>query len=94
MNFSFHHQKKKISLCCCFSLKGQIKLNYTAAGYYYHDAWRPLNGAVMREFPDSAAITQCLRGKILYMFGDSTVRQWFEYLTAFVPGKSRLLIYY
>ncbi|XP_017325822.1 NXPE family member 3 [Ictalurus punctatus] len=64
---------------------GQIKLNYTAAGYYYHDTWRPLNGAVMREFPDSAAITQCLRGKILYMFGDSTVRQWFEYLTAFVP---------
>ncbi|KAM9462829.1 NXPE family member 3-like [Clarias gariepinus] len=36
-------------------------------------------------FNDSAAITHCLRGKLVYMFGDSTVRQWFEYLTAFVP---------
>ncbi|KAM9462831.1 NXPE family member 3-like [Clarias gariepinus] len=65
--------------------KGQIRLNYTAAGYYYHNTWRPLNGTVLRQFNDSAAITHCLRGKLVYMFGDSTVRQWFEYLTAFVP---------
>ncbi|XP_053352277.1 NXPE family member 3-like [Clarias gariepinus] len=65
--------------------KGQIQLNYTAAGYYYHNTWRPLNGTIMHQFNDSAAITHCLRGKLVYMFGDSTVRQWFEYLTAFVP---------
>lgn len=48
----------------------------------------------MHQFNNKSAITQCLKGKMIYMFGDSTVRQWFEYLTAFVPGKDRLLIYY
>ncbi|MCI4378420.1 hypothetical protein PGIGA_G00215710 [Pangasianodon gigas] len=67
--------------------KGQakVKKNYNAAGYYFHNSWRPLSGAVIQQFNDSSTITHCLRGKIIYMLGDSTVRQWFEYLTAFVP---------
>ncbi|XP_060786533.1 NXPE family member 3-like [Neoarius graeffei] len=65
--------------------KGQIILNDSSAGYYYNNTWRPLNGAVMQQFHDSAAIKQCLRGKLIYMFGDSTVRQWFEYLSEFIP---------
>uniref|UniRef100_A0A8B9R406 Neurexophilin and PC-esterase domain family, member 3 n=2 Tax=Astyanax mexicanus TaxID=7994 RepID=A0A8B9R406_ASTMX len=68
--------------------KGPPKIRsnkFAPAGYYYQDTWRPLSGVVMRQFNDSSAITQCLKGKIIYMFGDSTVRQWFEYLNAFVP---------
>lgn len=76
-------------------LKGQakVKYNYNVAGYYFHNSWRPLSGAIIQQFNDSSSITRCLRGKVMYMFGDSTVRQWFEYLTAFVPGKSRFINY-
>ena len=56
------------------------------SGYYFQGSWRPLGEYTMRQFNDSSAITQCLKGKVLYMYGDSTVRQWFEYLNAFVPG--------
>lgn len=72
-----------------FPLKGQAKVknNYTTSGYYFLNSWRPLRGTVFMQFNDSSTITQCLRGKMIYMLGDSTVRQWFEYLTAVVPGK-------
>ncbi|KAK2850081.1 hypothetical protein Q7C36_008864 [Tachysurus vachellii] len=63
----------------------KLKNNYKTAGFYFHNIWRPLHGAVLQQFNDSSNITQCLRGKIMYMLGDSTVRQWFEYLTASVP---------
>uniref|UniRef100_A0A8C5BMX2 NXPE C-terminal domain-containing protein n=1 Tax=Gadus morhua TaxID=8049 RepID=A0A8C5BMX2_GADMO len=39
---------------------------------------------LMEEF-DAKSITQCLTGKVINMYGDSTMRQWFEYLRAFVP---------
>ncbi|KAM3607194.1 uncharacterized protein V6R79_003239 [Siganus canaliculatus] len=55
------------------------------SGYYYEDSWRPLGGATMRHFNESSAITQCLKNKVINMYGDSTVRQWFEHLIATVP---------
>uniref|UniRef100_UPI0037E8D038 NXPE family member 3 isoform X2 n=1 Tax=Semicossyphus pulcher TaxID=241346 RepID=UPI0037E8D038 len=55
------------------------------SGYYYEDSWRALAGVTMRQFNESSAITQCLRNKVINMYGDSTVRQWFEYLIALVP---------
>lgn len=55
------------------------------SGYYYEDTWRPLNRFKMRQFNDSTVATQCLRNKMIYMYGDSTVRQWFEHLIALVP---------
>ncbi|XP_030642248.1 NXPE family member 3 [Chanos chanos] len=61
-------------------------LSVTPAGYYYEGSWRPLTGVVMRRFNDVAAITQCLTGKVVYIFGDSTARQWFEYLNKFFPA--------
>lgn len=60
------------------------------SGYYYNDLWRPLSGITLRQFNDSSAITQCLRNKVINMYGDSTARQWFEYLIAFAPGKVHL----
>ncbi|KAM9344024.1 NXPE family member 3 [Pholidichthys leucotaenia] len=55
------------------------------SGYYYEDSWRPLDGVTIRHFSESSAVIQCLRNKMVYMYGDSTVRQWYEYLTALVP---------
>ncbi|XP_054981297.1 NXPE family member 3 [Sorex araneus] len=54
------------------------------SGYYYKDQWRPRRFKI-RQFNDPDNITECLQRKVVYLFGDSTIRQWFEYLTAFVP---------
>uniref|UniRef100_A0A096M8J4 Neurexophilin and PC-esterase domain family member 3 n=1 Tax=Poecilia formosa TaxID=48698 RepID=A0A096M8J4_POEFO len=55
------------------------------AGYYYQDAWRALDGTSVHQFNNATAISQCLKGKVLHLYGDSTVRQWFEFLIAKVP---------
>ncbi|XP_029705100.1 NXPE family member 3 [Takifugu rubripes] len=60
------------------------------SGYYYQNSWRPLDGANMHQFNDSSAISQCLKNKVINMFGDSTVRQWFEYLIASLPELKQL----
>uniref|UniRef100_A0A3Q3E284 NXPE C-terminal domain-containing protein n=1 Tax=Labrus bergylta TaxID=56723 RepID=A0A3Q3E284_9LABR len=57
------------------------------SGYYYQGVWRPLGGTKVYQFNNSSAISQCLKGKVVHMYGDSTVRQWFEYLDASLPGK-------
>uniref|UniRef100_A0A8C5LUR6 Neurexophilin and PC-esterase domain family member 3 n=1 Tax=Leptobrachium leishanense TaxID=445787 RepID=A0A8C5LUR6_9ANUR len=59
-------------------------LRFLPSGYYYQDHWisgRPY----VRQFTQPSEITDCLQGKVVHLFGDSTIRQWFEYLTAFVP---------
>ncbi|MCI4378277.1 hypothetical protein PGIGA_G00213930 [Pangasianodon gigas] len=73
--------------------QAKVKNHYISAGYYFHGTWRPLNGAVIRRFNHSSAITHCLRGKAVYMFGDSTVRQWSEYLTSSLPNLKLLTLY-
>uniref|UniRef100_A0A3Q3FKB7 NXPE C-terminal domain-containing protein n=1 Tax=Labrus bergylta TaxID=56723 RepID=A0A3Q3FKB7_9LABR len=50
------------------------------SGYYYQGVWRSLGGTKVHQFNNSSAISQCLKGKVVHMYGDSTVRQWFEYL--------------
>uniref|UniRef100_A0A672GSU7 Neurexophilin and PC-esterase domain family, member 3 n=1 Tax=Salarias fasciatus TaxID=181472 RepID=A0A672GSU7_SALFA len=66
--------------------RGTRHLHRTApSGYYYNDTWRPLGGVTMRHFNQSSAVSQCLKNKVINMYGDSTVRQWFEYLIALVP---------
>ncbi len=53
------------------------------SGYYYQGVWQPLGGTTVRQFKP---ISQCLHGKVVHMYGDSTIRQWFEYLKAALPG--------
>ncbi|XP_032894237.1 NXPE family member 3-like [Amblyraja radiata] len=60
----------------------------TPSGFYYKDQWMPLTCNI-RRFNTPAKVTDCLRRKKVHLFGDSTMRQWFEYLTAFVPGIRR-----
>ncbi|XP_031443208.1 NXPE family member 3-like [Clupea harengus] len=67
------------------SLVRRDRAKFLPSGYYYQGSWRPLAGIPIQQFNDSSTITQCLQGKLFYMYGDSTVRQWFEYLNAFVP---------
>ncbi|KAE8625145.1 hypothetical protein XENTR_v10006172 [Xenopus tropicalis] len=58
---------------------------FVPSGYYYHDNWIS-SRSYMRQFNKPEDITNCLQGKVVHLFGDSTIRQWFEYLTGFVPG--------
>ncbi|MBN3303560.1 NXPE3 protein, partial [Amia calva] len=59
-------------------------IKFTPSGFYYQDVWKSTARLVVRQFNDTS-ITQCLHGKVVYLFGDSTVRQWFEYLNDVVP---------
>uniref|UniRef100_A0A672GXJ0 Neurexophilin and PC-esterase domain family, member 3 n=1 Tax=Salarias fasciatus TaxID=181472 RepID=A0A672GXJ0_SALFA len=56
------------------------------SGFYYKGVWRSLSGTAVREF-DAKQMTQCLKGKQVHMYGDSTIRQWFEYLNQGLPGE-------
>uniref|UniRef100_A0A3Q3F0B3 NXPE C-terminal domain-containing protein n=1 Tax=Labrus bergylta TaxID=56723 RepID=A0A3Q3F0B3_9LABR len=55
------------------------------SGYYYQGVWRSLGGTKVHQFNNSSAISQCLKGKVVHMYGDSTIRQWFEYLDRLGP---------
>nr|XP_006639347.1 PREDICTED: NXPE family member 3 [Lepisosteus oculatus]XP_015219937.1 PREDICTED: NXPE family member 3 [Lepisosteus oculatus]XP_015219938.1 PREDICTED: NXPE family member 3 [Lepisosteus oculatus]XP_015219939.1 PREDICTED: NXPE family member 3 [Lepisosteus oculatus]XP_015219940.1 PREDICTED: NXPE family member 3 [Lepisosteus oculatus]XP_015219941.1 PREDICTED: NXPE family member 3 [Lepisosteus oculatus] len=61
-------------------------LTFMPSGFYYQDVWKPTGGRAVRQFNDALSVTQCLKRKVIYLYGDSTVRQWFEYLNALVPG--------
>ncbi|KAJ8273296.1 hypothetical protein GJAV_G00099940 [Gymnothorax javanicus] len=54
-------------------------------GYFYSNSW---SSSVCQtgSFLSEDAITRCLKGKTLYLLGDSTVRQWTEYLEQKLTG--------
>nr|XP_057937477.1 NXPE family member 3-like [Doryrhamphus excisus] len=54
-------------------------VNQATSGYYYQESWRTLGDIAMRHF-DSSAIAQCLTNKVVHLYGDSTIRQWFDFL--------------
>ncbi|KAJ8368527.1 hypothetical protein SKAU_G00085550 [Synaphobranchus kaupii] len=54
-------------------------------GHFYSNRWLP-SFCQAEPFSSEVAITRCLKGKILYILGDSTARQWLEYLTRKVKG--------
>ncbi|XP_074518175.1 NXPE family member 3-like [Halichoeres trimaculatus] len=60
------------------------------SGYYYQGVWRSLDGTRVQQFDSYSATSQCLKGKTLHVFGDSTVRQWFEYFEALLPGYTKI----
>ncbi|XP_062416350.1 NXPE family member 3-like [Pungitius pungitius] len=70
--------------------EGQLKVKTSSgtsvpSGYYYQGVWRALGGTSLFQF-NRSTITQCLKGKVVHMYGDSTIRQWFEFLNAALPG--------
>ncbi|XP_059211630.1 NXPE family member 3-like [Centropristis striata] len=56
------------------------------SGYYYQGVWRALDGTTVHQFNSASVIVECLKGKELRMYGDSTVNQWFKYLLKAHPG--------
>ncbi|XP_072900564.1 LOW QUALITY PROTEIN: NXPE family member 3-like [Hemitrygon akajei] len=73
------HSGKNLSEC----LPGKPFLS--PAGFYYQDKWISKTCG-LQNFDMPANVINCLRGKVVYIFGDSTICQWFEYLIRFVPG--------
>ncbi|KAL0968055.1 hypothetical protein UPYG_G00261730 [Umbra pygmaea] len=57
----------------------------STSGYYLNWSWRLLSGVVIREFNNSTVITQCLKGKRIHVYGDSTARQYYEFLSSSLP---------
>ncbi|XP_063768059.1 LOW QUALITY PROTEIN: NXPE family member 3-like [Eleginops maclovinus] len=55
------------------------------SGSYYQGVWRALGSTTVRQF-DTTATRECLKSKKVLLFGDSTIRQWFEFLTSKIPG--------
>ncbi|KAJ0056866.1 hypothetical protein NL108_000652, partial [Boleophthalmus pectinirostris] len=57
-----------------------------SSGYYFNNQWRSLRGPAVRQFNNASVITACLKGKQLHLFGDSTIRQYYLYITKTVPN--------
>ncbi|OCT75102.1 hypothetical protein XELAEV_18034092mg [Xenopus laevis] len=62
------------------------------SGFYYQDFWQS-RVCRNRAFPSPSAVTQCLAGKAIYLFGDSTSRQWWTYLKDFIPSLLEINLY-
>ncbi|KAJ8282902.1 hypothetical protein COCON_G00054210 [Conger conger] len=59
------------------------------AGYYFQDSWTSLL-CRSQSFHSPQLLSACLKDKEVHMMGDSTLRQWFEYLESAVPTLKRL----
>ncbi|XP_003470211.4 NXPE family member 3-like [Cavia porcellus] len=55
------------------------------SGFYHGNVWHSL-ACSSRSFPTADSIVGCLAGRIVHMMGDSTLRQWWEYLRDTVPS--------
>uniref|UniRef100_A0A8C2LIN0 Neurexophilin and PC-esterase domain family, member 5 n=1 Tax=Cricetulus griseus TaxID=10029 RepID=A0A8C2LIN0_CRIGR len=55
------------------------------SGFFHQDRWHSMFCS-SRSFPTVNSILNCLAGRIVYMMGDSTLRQWWEYLRDTVPS--------
>uniref|UniRef100_A0A668ANA7 NXPE C-terminal domain-containing protein n=1 Tax=Myripristis murdjan TaxID=586833 RepID=A0A668ANA7_9TELE len=49
---------------------------------------KSLGGTTVRQFNNASAISQCLTDKVVHMYGDSTIRQWFDYLNSVLVKKT------
>ncbi|XP_058426515.1 NXPE family member 3-like [Diceros bicornis minor] len=55
------------------------------SGFYHQDVWHSLFCSA-RSFSTADSILGCLAGHVVHMMGDSTLRQWWEYLRDTVPS--------
>ncbi|XP_076996841.1 NXPE family member 3-like [Tamandua tetradactyla] len=55
------------------------------SGFYHQDVWHSLSCS-SRSFPTADSILGCLAGRVVHMMGDSTLRQWWEFLRDTVPS--------
>ncbi|XP_030621228.1 NXPE family member 3-like [Chanos chanos] len=62
------------------------------AGFYHQDQWTSLV-CESQIFSSASQVSVCLRDKQILMMGDSTLRQWFEYLVQHVPSLKLLNLF-
>ncbi|XP_075924547.1 NXPE family member 3-like [Petromyzon marinus] len=55
------------------------------SGFYVEGEWHSLVCAA-RRFRQAGAVARCLRGRRVFMYGDSTLRQWWQLLTDTAPS--------
>ncbi|XP_040272904.1 NXPE family member 3-like [Bufo bufo] len=77
----------KVTRPCTARLK-----NPNPSGFYYQDVWNSLVCS-NQHFNDSKDVAKCLSGKTVYMFGDSTLRAWFENLVSHVPTLQQISLH-
>ncbi|XP_073698620.1 NXPE family member 3-like [Garra rufa] len=58
------------------------------AGFYLKDVWKSFVCNTRHFSPPQ--MTACLKNKIVYLMGDSTTRQWFEFFEKTVPDLKRM----
>uniref|UniRef100_A0AAY4C7R0 NXPE C-terminal domain-containing protein n=1 Tax=Denticeps clupeoides TaxID=299321 RepID=A0AAY4C7R0_9TELE len=59
------------------------------AGFYFQDKWTSLL-CKTQSFTSADQVSACIKDKQILMMGDSTLRQWFEYLLTKVPSLKKL----
>nr|XP_023678702.1 NXPE family member 4-like isoform X2 [Paramormyrops kingsleyae] len=57
------------------------------SGYYWRNQWSSLC-CETGSFFTLESINSCLKGKTLYFMGDSTMRQWIQFMNSFQNGQS------
>ena len=53
------------------------------SGHVWKDTWNPVSCSLA-----AIEMKQCLRGKFIYLLGDSTIRQWMEYFKSSINSMS------
>ncbi|XP_033107713.1 NXPE family member 3-like [Anneissia japonica] len=61
-----------------------------ASGFYFNDSWHSNDCRLQNIDVQSISTSKCLTNKQFYFYGDSTVRQWFEYLVQYLPDTSQI----
>ncbi|XP_036445307.1 NXPE family member 3-like isoform X2 [Colossoma macropomum] len=87
VNVSHHDLNSSRSVKCVPGLDAP-----SPAGFYLNDKWTSLM-CHAQSFPTANQIAICLKDKQVLMMGDSTLRQWYEYLLKTVPTLKQLNLY-
>lgn len=53
------------------------------SGHVWKDTWNPVSCSLA-----AIEMKECLRGKFIYLLGDSTIRQWMEYFKSSINSMS------
>ncbi|PNI40556.1 NXPE4 isoform 2 [Pan troglodytes] len=62
------------------AMKEKCKFGMTStipSGHVWRNTWNPVSCSLA-----TVKMKECLRGKLIYLMGDSTIRQWMEYFKA------------
>ncbi|XP_066462205.1 NXPE family member 1-like isoform X2 [Eleutherodactylus coqui] len=68
-----------------------LKLEYPS-GYAMKNMWYP-KGCSTLTYSSLEELDKCLKGKFIHMFGDSIVRQWYEYMVGKIKTLQQFSLY-